>query len=47
MKIKTHLFPIKNSNPVISVAKDGTVLYSNEVENLELSEVVDVQAIHP
>ena len=30
MKIKTHQFPIKNSNPVISVAKDRTVLYSNE-----------------
>jgi len=30
MKIKKHQFPIKNSNPVISVAKDRTVLYSNE-----------------
>jgi hypothetical protein len=30
MKIKKNQFPTKNSNPVISVAKDGTVLYSNE-----------------
>ena len=30
MKVKTDQFPIKNFNPVISVAKDGTVLYSNE-----------------
>ena len=30
MKTKTEQFPAKNPNPVLSVAKDDTVLYSNE-----------------
>ena len=30
METKIELFPAKNPNPVLSVTKDGTVLYSNE-----------------
>ena len=30
MKTKMEQFPAKNPNPVLSVAKDGIVLYSNE-----------------
>jgi hypothetical protein len=30
MKTKMEQFPAKNPNPVLSVGKDGTVLYSNE-----------------
>ena len=30
MKTKTENFPAKNPNPVLSVAKDGTILYSNK-----------------
>ena len=29
MKIKMEQFPANNPNPVLSVANDGTVLYSN------------------
>ena len=30
MKTKMEQFPANNPNPVLSVEKDGTVLYSNE-----------------
>ena len=30
MKAKMEQFPAKNPNPVLSVGKDGTVLYSND-----------------
>ncbi|WP_331455152.1 hypothetical protein [Methanosarcina siciliae] len=30
MKARMEHFPAKNPNPVLSVEKDGTVLYSNE-----------------
>ncbi len=29
MKSRIEQFPVMNPNPVLSVAKDGTVLYSN------------------
>ena len=29
MKIEMEQFPATNSNPVLSMGKDGTVLYSN------------------
>jgi len=30
METKIELFPAKNPNPVLSITKDGTVLYSNK-----------------
>jgi PAS domain-containing protein len=30
MKTKMELFPATNPNPVLSVSKDGTILYSNK-----------------
>ncbi len=30
MKPKMEQFPVTNPNPVLSVERDGTVLYSNE-----------------
>jgi PAS domain S-box-containing protein len=38
MKAKMEQFPAKNPNPVLSVEKDGTVLYSNEAGEPLLNE---------
>jgi PAS domain S-box-containing protein len=38
MKAKMEQFPTKNPNPVLSVSKDGTVLYSNEAGEPLLNE---------
>jgi hypothetical protein len=38
MKAKLEQFPAKNPNPVLSVAKDGTVIYSNEAGEPLLNE---------
>jgi hypothetical protein len=38
MKANITHFPAKNPNPVLSVAKDGTVLYSNKASEPLLNE---------
>jgi hypothetical protein len=38
MKTKMEQFPAKNPNPVLSVGKTGTILYSNDAGNPLLNE---------